>query len=324
MIEIRQTTAENLKNVKRLWADGDVMRFVGFPEGLQQTDENMQDWYRWIESGRPQRDHFSVFEDGVYCGETFYEIDPEHGNSAALDIKLFGFVRGRGVAAKALSYAIKKAFENGAKKVWVDPNPQNIKAIALYERLGFRRKDMPAHLLPEDGEPVSIYMELGSIVNITIKRMETDEEIRGKAYVHWKGWHEAYPGLVSQEYLDKLTLEKCEKMAYSWTDGILIAKDGERVVGFVGYGDRGEEAPGVGEIFAMYVLSEYYGTGVGRQLMEAGLERLKGYPGVCLWVLKDNARAIRFYEKCGFCATGEEMTSTNIAAAEIRMTLEKR
>jgi ribosomal protein S18 acetylase RimI-like enzyme len=160
-------------------------------------------------------------------------------------------------------------------------------------------------------------------MNINIKKMETDEEIRGKAYVHWRGWHEAYPGLVSQDYLDKLTLERCEKMARSWTDGILIAKDGERVVGFVGYGDRSEEAPDVGEIFALYVLSEYYGSGVGQLLMEAGLEQLKGYPEVCLWVLKGNARAIRFYEKCGFCATGEEMTSPNIAAAEIRMARER-
>ena len=34
-------------------------------------------------------------------------------------------------------------------------------------------------------------------------RDKTDEEIKGKAYVHWKSWHEAYVGIVSQEYLDK-------------------------------------------------------------------------------------------------------------------------
>ena len=160
-------------------------------------------------------------------------------------------------------------------------------------------------------------------MNITIKKPETEEELRGKAYVQWRGWHEAYPGLVSREYLDKFTLERCEKMAFAWTDGILIAKDGDRVVGFVGYGDRGEEAPGVGEIFALYVLSEYYGTGLGRRLMEAGLERLRDYPRVCLWVLKENARAIRFYEKCGFLPDGAEMVSPNIGAAEIRMTLRR-
>lgn len=156
-------------------------------------------------------------------------------------------------------------------------------------------------------------------MGITIQKMETEDEIHGKAFVHWRSWHEAYPGLVSQDYLDAFTLERAEKMAFSWTDNTFVAKDGERVIGFVGYGDRGEEDSDTGEVFALYVLSEYYGTGVGRALMEAALEQLKGYPQVCLWVLKDNPRAIRFYEKCGFAASGEELLSSRIDAMEIRM-----
>ena len=134
-------------------------------------------------------------------------------------------------------------------------------------------------------------------MDILIKRLETEEEIRGKAYVHWRSWHEAYPGMVCQAFLDQLTLEKCEKMAFSWPENTLVAKDGERVIGFVCYGDRGQEAPDIGEIFALYVLSEYYGKGVGLQLMNAGLERLQDYPEVRLCVLKENLRAIRFYQK---------------------------
>ena len=38
MIKIKQTTEENLRDVQRLWADGDVMRFVGFPDGLHRTE----------------------------------------------------------------------------------------------------------------------------------------------------------------------------------------------------------------------------------------------------------------------------------------------
>lgn len=159
---------------------------------------------------------------------------------------------------------------------------------------------------------------------IIIKKMETDDEIRGKAFVHWKSWQEAYPGLVDQAYLDKLTLEKCEDMAYRWPDNLLVAKDHERVVGFVGFGDRGEEAPDTGEIFALYVLAEYYGKGVAQQLMEAGLKQLEAYPQICLWVLKENQRAIRFYEKCGFIPDGEETVSAIIGAEEIRMTLKGR
>ena len=43
--------------------------------------------------------------------------------------------------------------------------------------------------------------------SLEILEMETDEEKKGKAYVHWKSWQEAYRGLISQEYLDNLTIE---------------------------------------------------------------------------------------------------------------------
>ena len=160
MVEIKETTQADIKDVQRLWADGDVMRFVGFPDGLRETDEAMRDWFQWIVSMRPAANHFSIFEDGVYCGEAYYEIDQEHGGGAALDIKLFGFARGRGIATKALSRAMEAAFENGANRAWVDPDPQNAKAIALYERLGFKRKDMPEYLISAGEDPASVYMEL--------------------------------------------------------------------------------------------------------------------------------------------------------------------
>lgn len=157
-ISIRETTHEDLKAVQGLWADGDVMRYVGCPEGLHETDENMERWYQWIQASKPMVNHYSILENGIYCGEAFYQIDPDH-KSAALDIKLFRFARGKGIATRALSFAIDEAFKNGASSVWVDPNPLNEKAIALYERLGFKRKKMPAYLTDED-ENNAIYMEL--------------------------------------------------------------------------------------------------------------------------------------------------------------------
>ena len=50
--------------------------------------------------------------------------------------------------------------QTAAEIVWADPDPQNEKAIALYERLGFRRKEMPGYLIAEDEESASICMEL--------------------------------------------------------------------------------------------------------------------------------------------------------------------
>ncbi|MBR3137476.1 MAG: GNAT family N-acetyltransferase [Clostridia bacterium] len=154
-----------------------------------------------------------------------------------------------------------------------------------------------------------------------IKPMETDEEIRGKAFVHWKCWQEVYPGLVSQEYLDNLTLEKTEEKAFQWRDNILVAKDGDGVVGFVGYGKSSEAD--TGEVFALYVLPEYHGTGVGRQLMDSAMEKLSAYPRICLWLVKGNGRAVRFYEKCGFHLNGVEKLVSSVGAEGLQMVKEK-
>ena len=143
-------------------------------------------------------------------------------------------------------------------------------------------------------------------MNILIKKMESDAEIKGKAYVHWKSWQEAYPGMLAQSYLDRLTLEKCEAIAYKWPDNILVAKDGENVAGFVGYGKyRNEELPNTGEVYAIYVLSKYYGRGVGEQLMWEALKQLSQYPKIAVWVLKENQRAIRFYKRFGYRFDGK-------------------
>ena len=154
---------------------------------------------------------------------------------------------------------------------------------------------------------------------IVVKPMKTEEEIRGKALVHWRCWHEVYRDMVSRRYLEHFTEEESLKLAHKFPDKHLVALDGDRVVGFLCYGDRGEEAPEVGEIFALYVLPEYHGKGVGQLLMAAGLKELAAYPTLCVWALKNNGRALRFYEKCGFFPDGQEEYFPSLEAAEIRM-----
>ena len=41
--------------------------------------------------------------------------------------------------------------------------------------------------------------------------METEDEIKGKALVHWKSWQEAYQGIVDSRYLAGMTLEELER-----------------------------------------------------------------------------------------------------------------
>lgn len=42
-------------------------------------------------------------------------------------------------------------------------------------------------------------------MNYIIKPMQTDDEIDGKGYVHYKSWQETYAGLIDAEYLKNMT-----------------------------------------------------------------------------------------------------------------------
>ena len=143
--------------------------------------------------------------------------------------------------------------------------------------------------------------------SILIKNLETEEEIQQKAYVSLKGWQEAYVGLLDQSFLDTLTLDRNLRNAQNWKDNTIIAKDGDRVIVFVVCGPcRDEDLPDAGEVYAIYILSEYYDQKVGYRLMLAALDRLKDYSKTVVWVLKENKRAIRFYLRCGFHFDGKE------------------
>lgn len=153
-VTIKETTKDDLDNVMALWNDGEVMRYVGFPEGLGITRDKMERWIKWA-INKPTRCHYSIYEKELgYCGETFYNVD-EHG-AAALDIKLRSKSRGKGIAFRSLKFAINQAFEQGqAKLVYVEPHPDNEKALRLYEKLGFLAKPRPEYL----GEHVT-YLEI--------------------------------------------------------------------------------------------------------------------------------------------------------------------
>ena len=143
-------------------------------------------------------------------------------------------------------------------------------------------------------------------MKIIIKIMETPEEIEGKSLVHWQTWREAYDDLLPADFQETMTLEKCRFFSQKYPENTLIAMDGKKVVGFISYGNFRDEAIQAGEIIALYVLKDYYGKGVSKQLMHAAFVALDQFSEIYLWVLKDNKRAIAFYQKMGFTFDGQE------------------
>lgn len=135
---------------------------------------------------------------------------------------------------------------------------------------------------------------------------DVDAESLGR--VHAQCWHQTYDHLISQAALSKLSPRR---MAELWTHWATLGPeynqfaalvDGE-IVGFVGSGPaRDENAPRERELYFIYLLQEYQGTGLGQQLFDAACGDRPGY----LWVAKDNPRAHGFYKRNGFVADGAE------------------
>ena len=143
-------------------------------------------------------------------------------------------------------------------------------------------------------------------MKIIIKTMETPEEIEGKSLVHWQTWREAYDDLLPADYQETMTLDRCRFFSQKYPENTLIAMDGKKVVGFISYGKFRGETIQAGEIIDLYVLKDYYGKGVSKQLMHAAFVALDQFSEIYLWVLKDNKRAIAFYQKMGFTFDGQE------------------
>ncbi len=62
----------------------------------------------------------------------------------------------------------------------------------------------------------------------------------------------------------------------------------------------------VGEVYALYISPDLIGQGIGQTLLGEAHAQMKGagFETSALWVLRDNQRARRFYERAGYQADG--------------------
>jgi ribosomal protein S18 acetylase RimI-like enzyme len=146
-------------------------------------------------------------------------------------------------------------------------------------------------------------------------------DARAIAAVHVASWRAAYVGLVPDDFLADLSVDDREAM---WRDilvrtewparGTLVLLREAAVVGFASVGPSRDDdtAPGTGELWAIYLHPDHWGTGSGRRLMSEAVARLDeaGFVRATLWVLTGNDRARRFYEAAGWSSDGAVRTET--------------
>ena len=131
----------------------------------------------------------------------------------------------------------------------------------------------------------------------------------GIARVHVETWRAAYAGIVPDAVLAGLSIEQ---RTQRWQESIanlpadhycFVAAAGDgQVVGFASGGPELREDPYYkGELYALYVLPQYQGRGMGRALLQAGAAwlRQRGFSNMLIWVLKDNQAGRAFYAALG-------------------------
>ena len=152
-------------------------------------------------------------------------------------------------------------------------------------------------------------------------RPATSQDIPVIAALHIAGWKGAYGGIVNQDYLDSLTVEKRIKDWTEWMGSgeseIFLAEENANPAGFVVIGRTKTPPPGSspirpshsGEIYALYLDPQFWRQGVGTALIKHAAQELKArkHSSICLWVLEANVRGKAFYEKMGGQRLGGKM-----------------
>jgi len=157
------------------------------------------------------------------------------------------------------------------------------------------------------------------------------------AAVQRETWFAAYTGIIPDEIIDRVTApDDGARVRQSFRtrpwQRMIVASPDDGQPGIVGYAAFGPETDVLGapwphplsldgqerrvaELYALYVRPAWWSTGTGRALMDRVLARsaAAGYSSITLWVLRDNQRARRFYERAGFAPDGATNVLTSLA-----------
>lgn len=136
---------------------------------------------------------------------------------------------------------------------------------------------------------------------------ETDSRLE-VSRIYEESWRFAYQGVIPQAYLDGIPAGLWAR-ALDGRDSLVLTEHGALVGTASVCPSRWPDWPGFGEVVSLYLLPEYMGRGYGGPLLEAAVETLaeRGFRDMLLWVLEENRRARRFYEKHGFRPSGDYM-----------------
>lgn len=143
----------------------------------------------------------------------------------------------------------------------------------------------------------------------------TPDDCSHIADIQVRGWRAAYRGIIPDDFLDKLDVEKriavWKRFVQEETGTLLVSKLAGVVTGFCHLiPSRDADADGTAEIAAIYVDPDHWRSGHGKPLFRAALELAiaQEFRELTLWVIAENSRGRAFYETMGMAIDGATKT----------------
>ncbi|MGE7929817.1 N-acetyltransferase family protein [Lysinibacillus xylanilyticus] len=137
-------------------------------------------------------------------------------------------------------------------------------------------------------------------------RKANSQDAQGIGKVHVDSWRTTYKGILPDDFLNNLSYEQrtelWKKNISDATNYVLVAENEQNeIIGFATGGTRKTNlVPNATDLTSIYLLEEYQGMGIGKQLLKEifAYFKLKGYEKVFVEVLADN-KTRNFYEYYG-------------------------
>lgn len=144
-------------------------------------------------------------------------------------------------------------------------------------------------------------------------RVATLDDAPALGSMHVASWRETYTGILPDKMLSSRVVDEraatwAQIMREAPTAGSTVIYPAEHEGTIIGFGSCGAQRTESlkdkgydGEITAIYVLREFQKRKIGTRLFRAASSDLlrRGFNAAALWVLRDNLRAKRFYERYG-------------------------
>ncbi|CAB4699055.1 MAG: GNAT family N-acetyltransferase [Actinobacteria bacterium] len=146
--------------------------------------------------------------------------------------------------------------------------------------------------------------------------------------VRVRGWQAAYRHVFPPEKLDAIPLDgsRWHERLLNPEPGfeVLVTVDADKVVAFASL-YAFEDEPETALIGAFYVDPSHWGAGIGGGLLREAEARLsERYTDAVLWVLDENDRARRFYEREGWAPDGATESNERLGVTALELRYRKR